>query len=466
MTMLTRWIVALALSGLMMTLLLAGAARAQAPPDTAFVGDWHGTLRSATAELRVGLEFRAKAGGGYEGRLISPDQSAAWIPLDSVILENGHLTITGARLNGRYEGWWDEGQQAFVGTWTQGQATPLVLTRGKPPERLRPQTPKPPFPYRAEDVAFDSAPGVRLAGTLTLPPGKGPFPAAVLITGSGAQDRDESLMGHKPFWVLADALTRRGIAVLRTDDRGFGKSTGDFAKATSEDFAADAEAGVRYLAARPEIDAARIGLIGHSEGGLIGPLVAAKDPRVAFVVMLAGPGVPTRELMTAQREAVARTAGIAPEAVARNEAIMGRVEAALAEGKDLTQAQADAARVLTDAGMPAAGAAQAIRQLSSPWYKWFIAYDPRPTLRKLRIPVLAVGGDKDVQVVAAQNLPAIREALKGDPKAEVVELPGLNHLFQTADTGAPSEYARIEETFAPAALALVTGWVATTTGTR
>jgi pimeloyl-ACP methyl ester carboxylesterase len=160
---------------------------------------------------------------------------------------------------------------------------------------------------------------------------------------------------------------------------------------------------------------------------------------------------------------VARTAGLLPEAVARNEAVIGRVEAALAQGKDATQAEADAAKVLTDAGMPAAGAAQTVRQLSSPWYRWFIAYDPRPTLRKLRVPVLAVNGDKDVQVVASQNLPSIREALKDNPKAQVVELPGLNHLFQTAGTGAPSEYARIEETMAPAALNLITDWVAKTT---
>lgn len=192
---------------------------------------------------------------------------------------------------------------------------------------------------------------------------------------------------------------------------------------------------------------------------MIAPMVAVADPQVAFVVMLAGPGVPSRELMTAQREAVARSAGAPPETVARNEAIMGRVETAMARAKDWDQAQADAAKVLTDAGMPAAGAATTVKQLSSPWFKWFIAYDPRPMLRKVRAPVLAIDGDKDVQVVSKQNLPAIREALKDNPDAEVVELPGLNHLFQTAATGAPSEYARIEETMSPAALDLVTGWV-------
>ncbi len=167
--------------------------------------------------------------------------------------------------------------------------------------------------------------------------------------------------------------------------------------------------------------------------------------------------------MAAQREAVARTAGISADAVTRNEAVMGQVEAALAQAKDWDQAQADAAKVLTDAGMPAAGAATTIKQLGSVWYKWFIAYDPRPTLGQIRVPVLAIGGDKDVQVVSKQNLPAIREALKGNPGAEVVELPGLNHLFQTADTGGPAEYARIEETISPTALSLVTDWVVKTT---
>jgi hypothetical protein len=451
---LTRWIAVLALSGLMMALVPVSAAKAQG-----VVGDWHGTLASPTAELRLGLEITAKPDGGYAGRMISPDQSPAWLPLDNITMQGGRLVIAGSRVAGRFEGQWDAEHQAWVGQWTQGYVMPLVLLKGKTEPRLRPQTPKTPFPYRAEDVSFDSAPGVRLAGTLTLPEGRGPFPAAVLITGSGAQDRDESIMGHKPFMVLADALTRRGIAVLRDDDRGSGKSTGDFAKATAVDFAADAEAAMAYLRGRPEIDGKRIGLIGHSEGGIIAPLVAVEDPRVAFVVMLAGPGVPSRELMAAQREAVARTAGLPPEAIAGNEATMGRVEKALAEAKDLEQGQADAAKVLIATGMPAEAAAGTARQLGSAWYKWFIAYDPRPTLAKVRAPVLALGGDRDVQVVARQNLPAIREALKDNPDATVVELPGLNHLFQTAASGGPSEYARIEETMAPAALDAIANWV-------
>jgi len=451
---LTVWLASLTVAMLVMAVVLSGAAKAQEA-----AGAWHGVLGNSLGELRVGVEITAKPGGGYQGALSSPDQTPGALPLDSVTLEHGRLVFSSERIHARFEGDWDAARGAWVGRWTQGASGPLVLTKGPPEPRRRPQTPKPPFPYRAEDVAFDSAPGVRLAGTLTLPPGKGPFPAAVLITGSGAQDRDETLLEHKPFLVLADALTRRGIAVLRDDDRGFAKSTGDFASATSADFAVDTEAAVAYLRSRPEIDPARIGLIGHSEGGLIAPIVAVKDPRIAFVVMLAGPAVPGRELLVAQREAVGRTAGLSPEAIASNEAVMGRLEAALAKPGDRAQVQAEAVKVLTDTGMAPTAAVATVKQLDSPWYAWFIAYDPRPVLAQVRAPVLALDGDKDVQVVARQNVPALREALKANPDATVVELPGLNHLFQTAGAGAPVEYIRIEETMSPAVLDLIGDWV-------
>jgi len=451
---LTIWIASLTVAILMMAVTMAGAAHAQ---DV--LGDWHGVLSDSLSELRFGLQITAKPGGGYQGSISSPDQLPGTLPLDSVTIENRRLIFSSDQIHARFEGDWDPVKNAWVGRWTQGNTGPLVLTKGKPDPRLRPQIPKPPFPYRAEDVSFDSAPGVRLAGTLTLPAGKGPFPAVVLITGSGAQDRDESLMDHKPFLVLADALSRRGIAVLRDDDRGFAKSTGDFSKATTLDFVVDTEAALAFLRTRPEIDAKRLGLIGHSEGGMIGPIVATQDPGVGFVVMMAGPGVPIRDLMVAQRAAVARTAGAPPETIAQNEVIMERVQKALVNASDPAQGQAAAVKVLTDKGMRPPAALATVKQLSSPWYTWFIAYDPGPTLSKLRIPVLAINGDKDVQVISKQSLPAIREALKNDPDATVLELPGLNHLFQTAGTGAPLEYARIEETISPTALNLMVDWV-------
>jgi pimeloyl-ACP methyl ester carboxylesterase len=301
---------------------------------------------------------------------------------------------------------------------------------------------------------------VRLAGTLTLPEGKGPFAAVVLIAGSGAHDRDEKIFGHAPFLVLADHLTRQGVAVLRFDKRGVGQSTGDFAAATTVDFAADAEAGAAYLRSRPEIDRRRIGLLGHSEGGVIAPMVAERDPVIAFLVLMAGPGVRGDLIIMAQSRAVAAAAGAPPaalEAGAANE--RGFLDALMA-AKDQAAAET-AVRALLKGKMPDAAIEAQIKVATSPWYRSFIAYDPAPALRRLRIPVLALIGSKDLQVPAEQNLPALRAALAGDPRAEVAELPGLNHLFQEATTGAPTEYGQIEQTLSPAALDRISNWILT-----
>ena len=307
-------------------------------------------------------------------------------------------------------------------------------------------------------MAYDSA-AARLAGTLTLPQGRGPFPAVVLIAGSGAARRDESVFGHAIFLVLADHLTRHGIAVLRYDKRGLGQSTGDYAAATSTDFAADAEAGVAYLKTRPEIDRGRIGLIGHSEGGLIAPMVAERDPAVASLVLMAGSGVPGDQIIMAQSRAIAAAAGVPEAALAANDALERRFLDAVMAAKDQPSAELAVRRVLKGAGMPDAAIDAQAKAASSNWYRFFLSYDPAPTLRRLRRPVLAIIGSKDLQVPSAQNLPALREALKSDPAAEVIELPGLNHLFQTARTGAPSEYGQIEETLSPTALDLITQWI-------
>lgn len=453
-----RWIPGLAAAALTMALVLAQAARAQEA-----AGQWSGTLRAGGIELRIGVTIERGADGALTGRLVSPDQGNATVPIQDIKVEGGVLSFASPAIRGRFEGRWDPAAESWAGTWTQLAPLPLTLAKGPPPTRLRPQVPQPPYPYRAEDVAIDSAPGVRLACTLTTPQGKGRFPAAVLITGSGAQDRDESLLGHKPFLVLADHLTRHGIAVLRCDDRGFAKSTGDFAAATSRDFAADARADVAFLRARPGIDPRRVGLIGHSEGGLIAPLVAADDPRIAFVVMLAGPGVPSRELMAAQRAAVGHAQNLPAEAVARNDALLSRIDEILVSDLDWEAAKIEVVKLIGKAaaasGQPADALVAQSQLLFTPWYRDFIRYDPRPTLRKLRMPVLALGGSNDVQVLASQNLPAIREALKDDPDATVQELPGLNHLFQHSQTGDPAEYGRIEETFAPSALTTISDWI-------
>jgi pimeloyl-ACP methyl ester carboxylesterase len=302
---------------------------------------------------------------------------------------------------------------------------------------------------------------VALAGTLSEPEGQGPFPAALLITGSGPQDRDETILGHKPFAVLADALTRRGIAVLRLDDRGFAASTGDFATATEADFVTDAEAAVRWLRHRPEIDPAKVGLIGHSEGGIIGPKVAAGDPKIAFVVMMAGPGAPMSDVMAAQRLALGPSMGMDAKALEKINSAIAHELVAMKGAKSAAEAKARALAVLKAdfPELPQASLEIQASQLSSDWFRDLMAYDPRPTLAKLRMPVLAMIGSKDRQVPPDLNLPALRAALTADPKAKVVELPGLNHLFQTAPTGAPGEYADIEETIAPLALKTIGDWV-------
>lgn len=337
----------------------------------------------------------------------------------------------------------------------------------------RPQTPKAPFPYAVELVEFAnaSAANVKLAGTLTIPEGPGPHPAVVLITGSGPQDRDETIFGHKPFAVLADHLSRRGVAVLRYDDRGVAGSTGDLPTATMEDFSTDAWAAVEFLRTRGEIDPKRIGLIGHSEGGVVGPAVAAAHPKqIAFVVMLAGTGVPGQQIIAHQLGLIMKVGGASDEIIARERGYAERMHAAVLasppgqaraalepilkewyEGLDPSERKGigEFEQALTDRATP----------LDTPWMRHFLAYDPAPTLTKLKMPVLAINGELDLQVDPDQNLPPIEKALKKNERAELVRLPGLNHLFQPATTGSPNEYGTIETTLDPAMLDQVTSWV-------
>jgi pimeloyl-ACP methyl ester carboxylesterase len=334
---------------------------------------------------------------------------------------------------------------------------PLVLLPGKVAAINRPQEPKPPFPYRQEEMAIDSVPGVRLSCTLTQPEGFGPFPAAVLVSGSGAQDRDEALLGHKPFAVLADYLTRTGIAVLRCDDRGTAKSTGSFAAAVTLDFVEDAMAAVAWLRRHDGID--KVGLIGHSEGGVIGPMVAERDPKLAFLVMLAGPGTPMTELLAAQSEAIGRASGLSVDQAAHQGEVTRRFLQEVTAAGSNEEAKAAATRILTENGAKPDTISSQVAMASTPWFRELAAYDPRPVLAKLRVPVLAVNGGSDTQVPAKPNLAAIRAATHGNSDATVVELPGLNHLFQTSTTGAPGDYGIIEETFSPAALKLIGDWI-------
>ncbi|HHI79626.1 MAG TPA: alpha/beta fold hydrolase [Planctomycetes bacterium] len=430
------------------------------------LGSWIGHIGTPAGKIRVVFHLK-KTAKGFAGTLDSPDQQAFGIAMDRVEIQGRKLKLAIQRLGIRYEGKLDPKSGKIVGTFHQAGDLRLILRplRGKIEKPPRPQEPKPPFPYRVEEVRFESAPGVRLAGSLTLPKGAGPFPALVLVTGSGPQDRNESLMGHKPFLVLADALTRRGIAVLRYDDRGVGKSTGKFAAATTQDFAVDALAAVSYLKGRKEIDPKKIGICGHSEGGLVAPICAAKSKDVAFMILLAGPAVSGAEILKAQGRKILRVKGVPEfmvEAISRSNAqaydLILKEDSLPALRKKLKPILEKAWK-MTPRGKKEDFVAKQTRMLLSPWFRAFVRFDPRPYLAKLDRPILVLNGSKDVQVLAEQNLPVFRKLLARNKDATIIELPGLNHLFQTCKTGDLGEYGKIEETMAPKVLKTIGDWI-------
>lgn len=437
------------------------------------VGNWQGKLEVMPGN-ELTIVFRiSEADGGLTAMMDSPDQGATDIHVSSVSYLDRTLVLECNSIRGRYEGTMQE-NRTIKGTWSQaGRDYELVLAMvDKPAEPVkRPQEPVEPFPYDATDVEFrnDKA-GVKLAGTLTTPKAEGKYPAVVLISGSGAQDRNEMVFGHKPFLVLADHLTRKGIAVLRYDDRGVGGSTGDPSNATSESFAGDVMAAVEFLKTQDKVDPARIGLIGHSEGGIIAPVVANRTKDVSFIVLLGAPGVPGTELLYLQGEKLRRAAGQSEEQVQAGRKLQEKLfKIALSDKLESQKRKEMTAEIkavvedkslgedLTDEGIEAQ-----VSMMVSRWMKFFLSHDPGPVLRKVKVPVLAVTGELDLQAPPEQNLPKIESALArgGNPRFTTIELPGLNHMFQTAKTGLVQEYGRIEETFAPSALETVSGWIA------
>ncbi|MDW8051879.1 MAG: alpha/beta fold hydrolase [Armatimonadota bacterium] len=437
-----------------------------------FEGVWHGVLEAGGQRLRLVLRINRAPDGKWRASIDSPDQGAYGVPVSTIQIEGRQITLKLEQVQGEFVGALSADGKQLEGVWRQsGSEFKLTLTRGEPPKPKRPQEPQPPFPYHTEEVRVPNRKAkIELAGTLTLPQGKPPFPALVLLTGSGAQNRDEEIFGHKPFLVLADFLTRAGYATLRMDDRGVGGSGGDFLRATTLDFAEDALAAVRYLQGRKEIDRKRIGLLGHSEGALVGAIAAAKAPRqVAFLIMLAGIGVPGEQLLYRQAELIARKVNLAEPFIERNRALQQRVFEILKRERDDEKAQQaiyeailrtlEVGTTLTEA-QKAALRAEA-RSYTSPWFRTFLRLDPTVYLRKVRCPVLALNGELDLQVDPDQNLPAIERALRegGNKHFTIRRLPGLNHLFQKARTGLITEYGEIEETINPDALNAIRQWL-------
>jgi pimeloyl-ACP methyl ester carboxylesterase len=474
----------LVLSLFIVNALSGGTVRGADPKSAQDVaGDWQGALKVGAIELRLVIHLTRQPDGSLRGTLDSVDQGAKGIPISSATFKDETLCLDLKGIGASYEGKRVADRSAVEGKWRQsGQSFPLTFRPGTV-EAKRPQLPKKPYPYREEEVTYENKPaGVKIAGTLTIPRGEGPFPAVLLITGSGPQDRDESLMGHKPFLVLADYLTRRGIAVLRVDDRGVGGSTGKTMESTSADFAGDALAGVDFLKGRKEINPKQIGLVGHSEGGMVAPMAAARSKDVAFLVLLAGTGLPGEEIMYLQGQLILKAAGAPAEELPKQRKLQERLFAIVKAEKEPKALEKKLRAVLEeeivkqkkdtkDAGAKSAspkGQESAMPSLQgqlalllSPWFRYFLSYDPRPTLQKVSCPVLAINGEKDTQVAAKENLEAIEKALRagGNTGVTVRALPNLNHLFQTCKTGSVSEYGKIEETMSPTALELIAGWI-------
>jgi pimeloyl-ACP methyl ester carboxylesterase len=443
--------------------------------QTEIIGQWSGTLEIQGIKLRLIFNV-SETENGYKTTLDSPDQGAKDIPFTNTVFENSKVKFEIPQAI-EYTG--ELKDSKIVGIFKQaGLSLPLTLEKNTSGEDIikRPQEPKGPFPYHSEDITFrNEKANINLAGTLTLPNTTGKFPAVVLISGSGAQDRDSEILGHKPFLLWADYLTRNGIAVLRFDDRGFAKSEGNFSTSTSQDFASDVASAVAYLKTRKVINTKQIGLIGHSEGGAIAPLVAVSNPKdIDFIVLLAGSGIQGDQLLLLQQQLIARQSGVSEEDIKQNFEKHTKIFELMNTIKDEVQLKTELSQIISDYtsdnDVPQDMTKEEVVQSQlniyiSPWMLNFVRYNPAPFFEKVKCPVLAINGDKDLQVPSKENLSAIEKALKKgkNKNITIIEYPNLNHLFQETQTGLHTEYATIEQTIFPKVLEDVTNWIKTQT---
>ncbi len=441
-------------------------------------GKWNGALKIQGTQLRLAFNV-TKSDNGYSATMDSPDQRVAGIPVTSTTFENSKIKFEITNAGIVYIGELKDNE--IVGTFKQsGQEFPMNLSKKAIEKEApkRPQTPVKPYPYHSEDVTFQNTKAnISLSGTLTLPTKEGNFPVVILITGSGPQTRDEEIFGHKAFLVLSDYLTKNGIAVLRYDDRGVGKSTGDFKSATSADFATDVESAITYLKTRNEINKKKIGLIGHSEGGLIAPIVAVKSKDVAFIALLAGTGIQGDQILLLQQKLIAKASGASDDEVKKTEAENTKVYEIIKQATSIEQLKIDLTNYYKQAlkEKPSTDKPDGmsddefinlvVEDYATPWMQYFMKYNPTPTLEKVKCPVLAINGAKDLQVTPKENLEGIKKAVTkgGNKKVTTIELPNLNHLFQECTTGSPNEYGTIEQTFSPTAMTVVLNWIKTQT---
>jgi len=440
------------------------------------IGNWEGKLEVQKMQLRITFHIH-KTDEIYTATLDSPDQGAFDIPVDSIFYSDKHLKLIMNKLGAEYSGNYLPEKDEISGDFTQmGQSFPLNLKRigDNEVKKKKYQEPDKPYPYVSEDITFrNKKANITLAGTLTLPKKNGIFPAVILISGSGAQNRDEELLGHKPFLIISDYLTRKGIAVLRFDDRGTAKSEGNFKTATSKDFATDAEAAFNYLLSRTEIDNKNIGLIGHSEGGLIAPMLAAENKNIAFIVLLAGPGLTGEKILLMQSQLIGKANGATDKELKASNKLNKKIYTLQKNEKDTSLLKQKITSLLSDEFKKQEATSKLseeqikalinrqIKILTSPWFNYFLSYDPVPTLEKVNCPVLALFGSKDLQVLPEADKKVIEKALKkgGNTDFKTLIIPDLNHLFQECKTGSPSEYAKIDQTFSPIALKEISDWI-------
>ncbi|MFV0522874.1 MAG: alpha/beta hydrolase family protein [Mangrovibacterium sp.] len=430
-------------------------------------GDWSGILQTPFQKLRLNFNIQSSP-IGFKSVMDSPDQGAMDILVNHTVFNGDTIRMSISDLRMSYVGVL-QGDSIVNGEFKQsGMTFPLKLRKGYV-KLNRPQTPVPPFSYKVEEVKFhNKQAGIELVGTLTFPNNVKQAPAVVLISGSGLQDRDESIFGHKPFAVIADYLTNRGIAVLRFDDRSVGKSGGDATNATTVDFATDVTAAVNYLQHRKEINKKQIGLIGHSEGGLIAPMVAAQEKRIAFVILMAAPGVPGDKLLLEQQQLMGRAGGMSEKQLDamryNNEKIFDilKVTSSIEQAEDSVWGYIEASDLAHDTNFNRVAFGKQLDQLTTPWMMYFLNYDPAETLIKVKCPTLILNGLRDLQVSAKQNVPPIELSLKlgGNKAVTTHEYKNVNHLFQECRTGSIGEYSIIEQTISPEVLQDIQKWIA------
>lgn len=430
--------------------------------------DWYGDLKVSGMEIPLIFHIK-KSDSTFSSSMDSPKQGAFGIRADLTAYENPVLKMAFSSAGITYEGTYNCENDLIEGTFKQGGlALPLNLSRNKKESTKvlpsRPQEPKPPFSYRSEEITFsNSKDSLKLAGTLTIPSESGRYPAVVLISGSGPQNRNSEIFGHKPFLVLADYLTKQGIAVLRFDDRGVGASEGDLSKATSKDLSNDVEAAVDFLKSRQEINPDEIGLIGHSEGGLIAPMVAKNSKDVDFIILLAGQGLRGDKNLLLQKRILEQKSGIDELTVNQGQQIFSGAYELIRNSKEekletklQEYFQKQFAGRLNENQINTL-----VQQIASPWMKYYLKHDPAPILETTTIPVLALFGENDFQVPPVENSKIVKESLEKaeNDKVQVIVFDNLNHLFQESSTGMPNEYGEIEQTISPKVLETISNWI-------